>query len=67
MRRTISTGIRCYLGQLFAMVDKLVIGDQLDETSDIGFIMSASPFDRGCGDVPNGLEVNRRRSPALSR
>lgn len=50
-----------FLERLVAQTDKLVIGDPLDESTDIGSIINAKQFDKVCGYVRDGLERKEAR------
>ncbi len=45
-----------FLERLVEKVDRLVIGDPLEEATDIGSIINARQFDRVCGYIRDGLE-----------
>jgi betaine-aldehyde dehydrogenase len=50
-----------FLGKLAAKLETLRIGDPLDETTDMGAIISRKQFDRVCGYIQDGLEQKEAR------
>ena len=50
-----------FLERLVAQTGKLVIGDPLDEETDIGSIINAKQFSRVCGYVQDGLDRKEAR------
>ena len=50
-----------FLERLVAQTEKLVIGDPLDEATDIGSIINAKQFNRVCGYVQEGLDRKEAR------
>ena len=50
-----------FLDRLVVQTEKLVIGDPLDEGTDIGSIINAKQFDRVCGYVQDGLDRKEAR------
>ena len=50
-----------FLERLVAQTDKLVIGDPLEEATDIGSIINAKQFNRVCGYVQDGLDRKEAR------
>lgn len=50
-----------FLERLVAQTDKLVIGDPLEEATDIGSIISAKQFSKVCGYVQDGLDRKEAR------
>ena len=47
-----------FLSKLSAKIDKLKIGDPLDEASDIGAVINQKQFAKVCGYVEEGLKVD---------
>ena len=47
-----------FLSKLSAKIDKLQIGDPLDEASDIGAVINQKQFAKVCGYVEEGLKVD---------
>jgi len=50
-----------FLDRLVVQTEKLVIGDPLDEGTDIGSIINAKQFNRVCGYVQDGLDRKEAR------
>ncbi len=50
-----------FLERLVAQTDKLVIGDPLEESTDIGSIINAKQFSKVCGYVQDGLDRKEAR------
>ena len=50
-----------FLDRLVVQTEKLVIGDPLDEGTDIGSIINARQFNRVCGYVQDGLDRKEAR------
>ena len=44
-----------FLGRLVGRLDKLVVGDPLDERTDMGSLINRKQFDRVCGYIEDGL------------
>ena len=50
-----------FLDRLVTQTEKLVIGDPLEETTDIGSIINAKQFSKVCGYVQDGLDRKEAR------